>query len=134
MMGMTMRIGLLGALQISDGEGHQVPVGGRRARMLVVMLALEAGHVVPVSSRLSHWPATARWPWPPATPSKAAALLDDAFTASMRGHDMTYAIQAEARVDDGPVGLRTKRCRSGAGPGLGGPVSRAGGGPARRYC
>ena len=48
-----MRIGLLGALQVHDREGHQVPVGGRRARMLVVMLALEAGHVVPVSSLVS---------------------------------------------------------------------------------
>jgi DNA-binding SARP family transcriptional activator len=50
MMGMTMRIGLLGALQIRDREGRPVPVGGHRARMLVAMLALEAGHVVPVSS------------------------------------------------------------------------------------
>ncbi len=59
MMGMTMRIGLLGALQVRDREGRQVPVGGRRARMLVVMLALEAGHVIPVSSLISRLGQTA---------------------------------------------------------------------------
>jgi len=49
-MGMTMRIGLLGAVEMRDPVGRQVPVGGRRARMLVVMLALDAGRVVPATS------------------------------------------------------------------------------------
>jgi predicted ATPase/DNA-binding SARP family transcriptional activator len=56
-MGMTMRIGLLGALRILDGGGRPVPVAGRRGRMLMVMLALDAGHVVPASTLIGHlWP------------------------------------------------------------------------------
>jgi hypothetical protein len=57
MMGMTMRIGLLGALQIRDREGRQVPVGGRRARMLFASLARD-GALAPAAG----------------DPAKAAAL------------------------------------------------------------
>ena len=36
-----MRIGLLGALQVHDSAGRQIRVGGRRARMLLILLALD---------------------------------------------------------------------------------------------
>jgi hypothetical protein len=43
----TLRIGLLGPLQVRDGAGHTVPVGGRQLRVLLILLALESGRVVP---------------------------------------------------------------------------------------
>lgn len=89
MMGMTMRIGLLGALQVRDREGRQVPVGGRRARMLVVMLALEAGHVVPVSSLISRL-------WPDGLTGDAANALQS-LVSRLRGR-----LRA-AGVDDGVI-------------------------------
>ena len=47
----TLRIGLLGPLQVRDGTGH---VGGRQLR---VLLALEAGRVVPARSLAGQiWP------------------------------------------------------------------------------
>ncbi|HEY4465540.1 MAG TPA: BTAD domain-containing putative transcriptional regulator [Streptosporangiaceae bacterium] len=86
---MTMRIGLLGALQIRDREGRQVPVGGRRARMLVAMLALEAGHVVPVSSLIDRL-------WPDARPGDAANALQS-LVSRLR------ARLRAAGVDDGAI-------------------------------
>jgi predicted ATPase/DNA-binding SARP family transcriptional activator len=56
-MGETMRIGLLGPLQVRDPAGREVPVGGRRARTLVIILALDAGRVVPAGSLIGRlWP------------------------------------------------------------------------------
>jgi hypothetical protein len=46
----TLRIGLLGPLQVRDGAGRTVHVGGRRLRVLLILLALEAGRVVPSGS------------------------------------------------------------------------------------
>ena len=42
-----MRIGLLGTLAVEDGAGRPVRVGGARVRALLILLALDAGHVVP---------------------------------------------------------------------------------------
>jgi len=41
----TLRIGLLGPLQVRDGTGHAVHVGGRQLRVLLILLALQAGRV-----------------------------------------------------------------------------------------
>ena len=46
----TLRIGLLGPLQVRDGTGHAVHVGGHQVRALLILLALEAGRVVPAGS------------------------------------------------------------------------------------
>ncbi|WP_433086790.1 BTAD domain-containing putative transcriptional regulator [Dactylosporangium sp. CA-052675] len=41
-----MRIGLLGPLEVADGDGVPLEVGGSRLRVLVTLLALEPGRVV----------------------------------------------------------------------------------------
>ncbi|GAB2864743.1 BTAD domain-containing putative transcriptional regulator [Actinoallomurus bryophytorum] len=41
-----MRIGLLGPLEVADGTGRVVEVGGARLRALLILLALDAGRVV----------------------------------------------------------------------------------------
>ena len=41
-----MRIGLLGPLEVADGAGRPVEVGGARLRALLILLAIEAGRVV----------------------------------------------------------------------------------------
>ncbi|HEY5984764.1 MAG TPA: BTAD domain-containing putative transcriptional regulator, partial [Streptosporangiaceae bacterium] len=45
-----MRIGLLGTLVVHDEAGRPVRVGGHRVRMLLILLALDAGRVVPTHS------------------------------------------------------------------------------------
>jgi len=46
----ALRIGLLGPLQVQDGAGHPISVGGRQLRVLLTLLALDAGRVVPAGS------------------------------------------------------------------------------------
>lgn len=46
----ALRIGVLGPLQVRDGAGHTVPIGGRQLRVLLILLALDAGRVAPVGS------------------------------------------------------------------------------------
>jgi predicted ATPase/DNA-binding SARP family transcriptional activator len=41
-----VRIGLLGPLEVADGAGRPVEVGGARLRTLLILLALDAGRVV----------------------------------------------------------------------------------------
>jgi DNA-binding SARP family transcriptional activator len=43
-----VRIGLLGPLEVADGAGRPVEVGGARLRTLLILLTLEAGRVVSV--------------------------------------------------------------------------------------
>ena len=45
-----MQIGLLGTLAVQDEAGRPVRVGGYRVRMLLILLALDAGRVVPAHS------------------------------------------------------------------------------------
>src|SRR6188472_2077569 len=44
--GWFVRIGLLGPLEVADGAGRPVEVGGARLRALLILLAIEAGRVV----------------------------------------------------------------------------------------
>jgi hypothetical protein len=46
----ALRIGLLGPLRLQDTAGRVVPVGGRQLRILLTLLALNAGRVVPAAS------------------------------------------------------------------------------------
>ncbi len=41
-----MRIGLLGPLEVTDGAGRPLEVGGSRLRTLLILLALDAGRIV----------------------------------------------------------------------------------------
>ena len=50
----TLRIGLLGPLQVRDGTGHAVHIGGRQLRVLLILLALQAGRVAQIVWR--KWP------------------------------------------------------------------------------
>ena len=45
----ALRIGVLGPLQVRDETGRPVHVGGRQLRVLLTLLALNAGRVVPAS-------------------------------------------------------------------------------------
>ena len=58
----ALRIGLLGPLQVRDETGRPVRVGGRQLRVLLTLLALNAGRVVPAGSLAGHiWPDQSRW-------------------------------------------------------------------------
>src|SRR5215469_7199321 len=46
----AVRIGLLGTLAVYDEAGRAVRIGGQRVRMLLILLALDAGRVVPTYS------------------------------------------------------------------------------------
>src|SRR6516162_6741105 len=53
----ALGIGLLGPLQVRDETGRSVHVGGRQLRVLLTLLALNAGRVVPVGSLAGQlWP------------------------------------------------------------------------------
>ncbi len=43
----AVRVSVLGPLEVTDPAGHPVRVGGHRVRALLILLALEAGRVVP---------------------------------------------------------------------------------------
>src|SRR5712691_13409193 len=61
-----LRIGLLGPLQVRDETGRPVHVGGRQLRILLTLLALNAGRVVPAGSLAGSSGPTTR-PVTPAT-------------------------------------------------------------------
>ena len=53
----ALRIGLLGPLQVRDETGRPVRVGGRQLRVLLILLALDAGRVAPAGSLAGEiWP------------------------------------------------------------------------------
>jgi predicted ATPase/DNA-binding SARP family transcriptional activator len=53
----TVRIGVLGPLEVTDGNGRRVRVGGHRVRALLILLALEPGRVVSTYSLIERlWP------------------------------------------------------------------------------
>jgi DNA-binding SARP family transcriptional activator len=63
----ALRVGLLGPLQVRDGTGRPVHVGGRQLRVLLTLLALNAGRVVPAGSLAGQiWPGD-----PPGNPRNA---------------------------------------------------------------
>ena len=63
----TVRVGILGALEVRDESGKLVPVAGPRVRALLSVLALEADRVVPADVLISRL-----WDAPP--PGAANAL------------------------------------------------------------
>src|SRR6516165_6243211 len=76
----ALRIGLLGPLQVRVETGRAVHVGGRQLRVLLTVLALNAGRVVPAGS-------LARLLWPedtPANPGNALQTLVSRLRAELR--------------------------------------------------
>jgi predicted ATPase/DNA-binding SARP family transcriptional activator len=92
----ALRIGLLGPLQVRDGEGRTVHVGGRQLRVLLILLALEAGRVVPSGSLAGQiWPDE-----PPANPGNALQTLVSRLRAELRRTGLDQVIESH------PAGYR----------------------------
>src|SRR6202167_2328278 len=64
----TVRVGMLGALEVTDAAGRPVRVGGQRVRALLILLALDAGRVVSARSLIERL-------WPDERPTDAANAL-----------------------------------------------------------
>ena len=76
----ALRIGLLGPLQVRDETGRPVHVGGRQLRVLLTLLALNAGRVVPAGSLAGQlWPDD-----PPGNPGNALQTLVSRLRAELR--------------------------------------------------
>jgi predicted ATPase/DNA-binding SARP family transcriptional activator len=76
----ALGIGLLGPLQVSNQTGRPVHVGGRQLRVLLTLLALNAGRVVPVGSLAGQlWPED-----PPGNPGNALQTLVSRLRAELR--------------------------------------------------
>ena len=76
----ALRIGLLGPLQVRDETGRLIHVGGRQLRVLLTLLALNAGRVVPASSLTGQiWPDE-----PPGNPGNALQTLVSRLRAELR--------------------------------------------------
>jgi predicted ATPase/DNA-binding SARP family transcriptional activator len=92
----TLRIGLLGPLQVRDGSGHTIHVGGRQLRVLLILLALEAGRVVPSGSLADQiWPEE-----PPGNPGNALQTLVSRLRAELRRAALDHVIESH------PAGYR----------------------------
>ncbi|HEV2259243.1 MAG TPA: BTAD domain-containing putative transcriptional regulator [Streptosporangiaceae bacterium] len=92
----TLQIGLLGPLQVRDGTGHAVRVGGRQLRVLLILLALQAGRVVPAGSLAGQiWPEE-----PPANPGNALQTLVSRLRAELRRASLDQVIESH------PAGYR----------------------------
>ena len=76
----ALRIGLLGPLQVRDETGRLVHVGGRQLRVLLTLLALNAGRVVPAGSLAGEiWPDD-----PPGNPGNALQTLVSRLRGELR--------------------------------------------------
>ena len=92
----ALRIGVLGPLQVRDGAGRSVPIGGRQLRVLLILLALDAGRVVPVASLAGQlWPDE-----PPGHPGNALQTLVSRLRAELRRAGLGQVIQSH------PAGYR----------------------------
>jgi len=92
----ALRIGLLGPLQVRDGSGRTVHVGGRQLRVLLILLALDAGRVVPPASLAEQiWPGE-----PPSHPGNALQTLVSRLRAELRRSGLDDVIESH------PAGYR----------------------------
>src|SRR6266566_3078911 len=92
----ALRIGLLGPLQVRDETGRPVHVGGRQLRILLTLLALNAGRVVPAGSLAGQlWPDD-----PPGNPGNALQTLVSRLRAELRQAGAGDAIESH------PAGYR----------------------------
>src|SRR5580700_7834241 len=89
-MANTLRIGLLGPLQVRDEAGRLVHVGGRQLRVLLTLLALNAGRVVPAASLAGElWPDD-----PPGNPGNALQTLVSRLRAELRRAGLGQVIES----------------------------------------
>jgi predicted ATPase/DNA-binding SARP family transcriptional activator len=93
----AMRVGVLGPLEVSDAAGRPVRVGGHRVRALLILLALDAGRVVPAHSLIDRL-------WPAARPTDAANALQS--LVSRLRVALRQAGVPEGVVESSPVGYR----------------------------
>jgi predicted ATPase/DNA-binding SARP family transcriptional activator len=92
----ALRIGVLGPLQVRDGDGRSVPIGGRQLRVLLILLALDAGRVVSAGSL-----ARQLWPdEPPGHPGNALQTLVSRLRAELRRAGLGQVIESH------PAGYR----------------------------
>jgi DNA-binding SARP family transcriptional activator len=96
-----VRISLLGPLQVHDGTGRPVRVGGHRVRALLILLALDAGRVVPAYSLIARL-------WGDERPADAANALQS-LVSRLRG-----ALR-QAGLGDGVIASSPAGHRPGAG-------------------
>jgi len=101
----ALRIGVLGPLQVRDGAGRSVPIGGRQLRVLLILLALDAGRVVPSGSLAGQlWPDD-----PPGHPGNALQTLVSRLRAELRRAGLGQVIESH------PAGYRPAGLRAGRG-------------------
>jgi len=92
----ALRIGLLGPLHVRDGAGRSVPIGGRQLRVLLILLALDAGRVVPAGSLAEQlWPGE-----PPGNPGNALQTPVSRLRAGLRRAGLGEVIESH------PAGYR----------------------------
>jgi len=95
----ALRIGVLGPLQVQDGAGRSVPIGGRQLRVLLILLALDAGRVVPAGSLAGQlWPGEP--PGHPGHPGNALQTLVSRLRAELRRAGLGQVIESH------PAGYR----------------------------
>ncbi|HSZ42862.1 MAG TPA: BTAD domain-containing putative transcriptional regulator [Trebonia sp.] len=90
-----MRIGLLGPLRAEDTAGRPVKVGGQRVRALLILLALDAGRVVPAYSLIERL-----WGDGDDHPADAPNALQSLVSR------LRTALRDVASIDSSPVGYR----------------------------
>ena len=86
----ALGIGLLGPLQVRDETGRPVHVGGRQLRVLLTLLALNAGRVVPVASLAGELWADD----PPGNPGNALQTLVSRLRAELRQAGAGHVIES----------------------------------------
>jgi predicted ATPase/DNA-binding SARP family transcriptional activator len=87
-----LRIGLLGPLQVRDRAGRPIVIGGRQVRVLLILLALDAGRVVPAGTL-----ADGLWPdQQPADPPNALQTLVSRLRAALRGAGCDGLLESHA--------------------------------------
>ncbi|HEV3067713.1 MAG TPA: BTAD domain-containing putative transcriptional regulator [Streptosporangiaceae bacterium] len=92
-----MRIGLLGTLAVQDAAGRPVQVGGQRVRLLLILLALDAGKVVPAYSLIERlWEDE-----PPANAGNALQSLVSRLRTALR-----QAGLGDHLIESHPAGYR----------------------------
>jgi len=96
----ALRIGLLGPLQLRDETGRLVHVGGRQLRVLLTLLAMNAGRVVSAGSLAGQiWPDDA-----PGNPGNALQTLVSRLRAHLfdRDPDRAFAMFDRYSLSEDP--------------------------------
>ena len=93
----AMRISLLGPLEVADANGRPVRVGGHRVRALLILLALDAGRVIPTHALIERL-------WQDERPADAANALQSLVSRLRQA--LRQAGMPEGVVESSPVGYR----------------------------